>query len=230
MKRNIIRASLILLISLLSFSSCSSKPTTKNKTILISGFEAFGGDTINPTEMIVNELPKTIKDVNIHTKVLPVEFIRSQEILRNEYDTVKPDAVIMLGQAGGRSKITPETTARNNMDGVDYPDNAGYEPNNVPVVENGPDKLKTRLPIDLINAAINSIGVPSASSNNAGEYVCNCIFYSMLHYVDEEIPTGFIHVPFIKEQGHTDQYPYLEYQDIYNSIIQAIKVVANTVK
>lgn len=230
---------LLLFSALLSFSSCtnnapsittnteeSSDIVVHSKTILISGFEPFGGDTINPTQNIVNDLPDKIEDINIHAKVLPVEFIRSQEVLQNEYDVVKPDAVIMLGQAGGRRKITPETTAKNIMNGVDYPDNAGYEPNDLPIVENGPDTLYSRLPNDKINAALNEIGVPAESSNDAGDYVCNCIMYSMLNYVNDDIPVGFIHVPFIPEQGYT-RYPSMEYEKMYSGIIEAIKVVGN---
>ena len=128
---------------------------------------------------------------------------------------------IMLGQAGGRSAITPETTAKNLMNS-DQPDNAGFLANHLRIAENGPDTLSSTLPIDRITDALSARGIPCERSEDAGTYVCNSLFYSMLMHNKGEVPTGFIHVPFIKEQGHTDK-PFIELDDIRTAVELIIK-------
>ena len=197
-----------------------------NKTILITGFEPFGGENINPTQMIVNELPDVIDGFFLKKIVLPVEFIKAPELAIKVYEECQPQAVIMLGQAGGRKAITPERIAKNEMHTNEgRGDNINYQPVHLPIDENGPAILESSLPIEEINEAINEINVPSEISNDAGTFVCNALFYSLLNYNKNEVPTGFIHVPFIKEQGLKNNRPYLDYQDIYQGIIAAIKVV-----
>ena len=122
------------------------------KTVLVTAFEPFGGETLNPTEMVLGMLPDTIGNHSIRKLVLPVEFGRSADIAIAEYDRLRPAAVIMLGQAGGRSAITPETTARNLMNS-DQPDNAGFLANHLRIAENGPDTLSSTLPIERIKPA-----------------------------------------------------------------------------
>ena len=191
------------------------------KSILISGFEPFGSDSINPTEIIVRNLPKEINNFEIHGIVLPVEFKLAPERLIREIEKIKPSAIIMLGQAGGRDSISIETTAKNNMRGKD---NSGFAIDNLPVIEGESIELHSTLPVDKINAAIKNYGLPSKLSNDAGNYVCNCLFYSVMHFLKDVVSAGFIHVPFIPEQGHDDK-PSLELEDISKAIIEAIKVV-----
>ena len=191
------------------------------KTVLVTAFEPFGGETLNPTEMVLGMLPDTIGNHSIRKLVLPVEFGRSADIAIAEYDRLRPAAVIMLGQAGGRSAITPETTAKNLMNS-DQPDNAGFLANHLRIAENGPDTLSSTLPIERIKDALAARGIPCERSDDAGTYVCNSLFYSMLMHNKGEVPTGFIHVPFIKEQGHTGK-PFIELDDIRTAVELIIK-------
>ena len=193
------------------------------KTVLVTAFEPFGGEAINPTETILEKLPDTIRGFEIVKLLLPVEFIRAGEIAFAEYDRIRPAAVIMLGQAGGRDAITPETTAKNVMT-ARIPDNSGYKPDGVPVSAGGPDVLYSTLPVGRIVEALAALGVPCHASDDAGEYVCNCLFYSMLDRSKEEVPTGFIHVPYLKEQGHEDK-PFMEEYDMYRGVAAAVETV-----
>ena len=193
------------------------------KVILVTAFEPFGGEKLNPTEIVLDKLPDTIDGYALKKMLLPVEFVRARELAFAAYDEKAPAAVVMLGQAGGRSAITPETTDRNTMNSR-VPDNAGFRPDHQPVAENGPDALTSTLPVEKIMEAVSSIGIPCEKSDNAGEYVCNALLYGMLAHNNGEVPTGFIHVPFIREQGHADR-PYLELDDILRGVIAAIKAV-----
>lgn len=192
------------------------------KTILITAFEPFGGEALNPTEKVLEMLPDAIgvHDAEgvyaIRKLVLPVEFGRSADIASAEYDRLRPSAVIMLGQAGGRSAISLETTAKNLMNSKE-PDNAGYIGDHACISENGPDTLSSTLPLDRIADTLAEQGIPCEKSADAGTYVCNSLFYSMLEHIGDEVPTGFIHVPYIKEQNHPDK-PFMETDEIREAI------------
>ena len=115
------------------------------KDILVTAFEAFGGEELNPTEKVLEMLPDNICGCRISKLLLPVEFVRSRLLAAAEYDRLSPAALIMLGQAGGRSAVTPETTARNIMN-ASVPDNSGYKPDNLPVEKNGLYELYSSFP------------------------------------------------------------------------------------
>ena len=198
------------------------------KNILVTAFEPFGGETVNPAGMILDRLPDMVGCHRIRKALLPVEFVRSQELALEMYDTFSPDAVVMLGQAGGRGAVTPETAAKNLMD-ARIPDNAGYQPKGLPIEKNGPAVLYATLPLETILGVLSALGVPCRMSGDAGGFVCNCLFYRMLRHVNPEIPTGFIHVPFIREQGHTDQ-PFMELGDEYRGIAAAIETVSRILR
>ena len=198
----------------------------KKITILVTGFGPFGGENVNPSEMILKRLPDNVVDVRIEKLLLPVEFVGSREIAIAKYDELCPDAVIMLGQAGGRSAITPETMAKNLMN-AKIPDNAGYKPENEKIAVNGSNILYSALPTEKIVEAIKASGVPASISSDAGGYVCNCLFYSMLYHNSGAVPTGFIHVPYIKEQNMTT---YMEFNEMYKGIAAAIKAVIDQIK
>ena len=198
------------------------------KMILVTGFEAFGGERLNPTQILLERLPGSIGGCEIRTKLLPVEFMRAREQAFLEYDRLLPDAVIMLGQAGGRSAVTPESTGKNIMD-ASIPDNAGYMPKNVPVTENGAETLRSTLDIEKIISAVSACGIPCEQSDDAGKYVCNCLLYGMLDHNRGIVPTGFIHVPYIREQGHEEQ-PCLELDDLSTGILAAVEAVASQIR
>ena len=196
---------------------------TRSKVILVTAFEPFGEDLINPTQMILEQLPDEVGGYEIRKLLLPVEFVRSRELACAEYDRVLPSAVVMLGQAGSRSAITPETTGRNIMS-ARIPDNAGYQPLDLPVAENGPEALHSTFPADRIVDAVKGLDIPCERSDDAGTYVCNSLLYSMLEHNRGEVPTGFIHVPFIPEQGHEDK-PFMKQEDIYEGIAAALRAI-----
>ncbi len=207
--------------------------TNSEKSILVTAFEPFGGETINPTARILGNLPDEICEYRIHKLLLPVEFIRCREIAIAEYDRVKPAAVIMLGQHGGSDAIEAETAAVNLMhafapDGTPRPDNAGFAPLSEPLVKGGAEKLYSTLPVEKIVQAVNAAGVKCEVSCDAGRYVCNALLYGMLNHNRGEVPTGFLHVPFLKEQGHEEK-PYMELDAMVRGITAAIAAAAGVI-
>ncbi|MBO4384859.1 MAG: pyroglutamyl-peptidase I [Clostridia bacterium] len=192
----------------------------------------FGGDELNPTERVLAALPGEIGGYAVKKLLLPVEFGRAAMIACSEYDALSPAAVIMLGQAGGRSAITPEAVGRNLMN-ARIPDNAGFSPVNEAVIPGGAEELSSTLPLDAIVSAIRGEGLAAEISRDAGAYVCNSLLYSMLAHVSGSVPAGFIHVPFIREQvegvaGRGDT-PFMEEADILCGIIAAIRAVTGSI-
>lgn len=198
------------------------------KTVLVTAFEPFGGDKLNPTQMVLERLPAELSGCVLEKVLLPVEFVRSREAACEAYDRLRPDAVVMLGLAGTRDAITPETTGRNLMK-ARIPDNAGYEPQDEPVVPDGPETLSSTFPVEKIVEAVRAKGIPARASDSAGLYVCNNLLYAMLAHDGGAVPTGFIHVPAVPELGHPDM-PSMEFDMIYEGICAALGAVAEELK
>lgn len=200
------------------------------KRILITAFEPFGGDGINPTQLVLENLPGELCGAAISKLLLPVEFKRAAEIALSEAARILPDCVICFGQAGGRKAVTPELFGRNSMD-ARIPDNAGYQPKGEAIVPGGPDKLRSRLPVWDIIAHIRREGLPAEISYSAGEYVCNSLLYGLLYGLHESVPAGFIHVPFIREQVEgvkgREKTPFMELEDIKTAVRLAIEAAAH---
>ena len=170
--------------------------------ILLTGFDPFDREKVNPAFEAVKLLPDTIAGAQIVKLEVPTQFVRAGEVLEAAMAEHKPDVVICVGQAGGRAAITPEKVAINLMDGR-IPDNAGYQPIDTPVVPDGPAAFFSTLPVKAIAARIQSDGLPAAVSNTAGTYVCNSLLYTLLHTAALEYPGlrgGFLHVPYAAEQ------------------------------
>ena len=170
--------------------------------ILLTGFDPFGGETVNPAFEAVKLLPDTIAGAEIVKQEVPTEFIRAGEVLEAAIQANQPDVVICIGQAGGRSAITPEKVAINLMDGR-IADNAGYQPIDVTIQEDGETAYFTSLPVKAMVQNIKDAGIPSALSYTAGSYVCNYLMYTLLYLIDRKYPNirgGFIHVPYAMEQ------------------------------
>lgn len=168
------------------------------KKLLITGFDPFGGETVNPAFEAVRLLPDVIAGFELCKLEIPTEFIRSGVILKDALRAEQPDAVLCVGQAGGRTAVTPERVAINLMD-ARIPDNAGYQPIDTPVVPDGPAAYFSTLPIKAIVERIQHAGLPAMVSNTAGTYVCNSLLYTLLHAAAHEYPGfcgGFIHVPY----------------------------------
>ena len=194
--------------------------------VLVTGFMPFGGEEMNPTELLLKSLPDAISGYAVKKLLLPVEFGRAAQLACAEYDRLSPAAVIMLGQAGGRSAITPETTAKNVMD-ASIPDNAGFMPKALPIIPGGAERLYSTFPAEAIRDAILTLGIPCELSDNAGAYVCNSLLYGMLAHSAGNVPAGFIHVPFMPEQGHPDK-PSMELSSMLRGVTAAIEAVIDT--
>lgn len=199
----------------------SSKRSVNNmKKLLLTGFEAFLNHPVNPTEWIVNELNgKNVGDVEIIGKVLPVDFHKSGTELMKWIKKYNPDAVISLGLAAGRSKITPERIAINCNDGP--ADNLDHNPYGEKVFENGPDGYFSRLPIYEMVDALHEAGLPAKISNTAGTYLCNNVMYHGLHYVKQHyfnIPLGFIHIPASYELALESHVPSWSQDDLLKGV------------
>lgn len=165
------------------------------KQLLVTCFEPFGGARVNASARAAALLPERIGDWRIEKRELPVIFGLAGENCLELIDLLRPDAVLMLGQAGGREAVTPELLARN-VRWARIPDNAGNEPKGEPVVHGGEDALFATLPVEAMTEAIRAAGLPGALSATAGLYVCNDLYYSVLHRLrGTGIPAAFVHVP-----------------------------------
>ena len=170
------------------------------KKILLCAFDPFGGEVINPAL----EAIKLVDTVGIELEKceVPTVFYRSIEVVTDRIEKFKPDAILMIGQAGGRDKITPERIAINISD-ANIDDNEGNRPSDEPVAVGAPAAYFSTLPIKGIATALNAEGIPSAISNSAGTFVCNHLMFGVLNYIAErslDAIAGFIHIPFLPEQ------------------------------
>lgn len=164
---------------------------------LVTGFEPFGGDAINPSSLAVSMLSKSIGNTAVHTAVLPCSFARSTDVLRAAIDEVRPDLVLCVGLAGGRSELCLERVGINVQD-ARIPDNDASQPIDVPVVQGGPAAHFTTLPIKACVAEMRKAGLPAAVSNTAGTFVCNHILYALMDMAAQakrRFRGGFLHVP-----------------------------------
>lgn len=166
------------------------------RKLLLTGFEPFLEFKSNPTIDIVTALHgMVIDDVEIIGRTMVVDFQQSAQQFATYIEEVKPDMIVSLGLAGGRSTITPERIAINVKDGA--ADNNGYIPIDEPIYEGEADGYFTTLPIRAIVNALKEAGYPSVISNSAGTYLCNNIMYEGLRYAKDypTIKSGFIHIP-----------------------------------
>lgn len=174
------------------------------KKVLITGFEPFGGATINPALEAVNKLDQVKLDGGtIFVCEVPVTRYDSIDTVIAAIEQHKPDFVITVGQAAGRSGITPERIAIN-VDDFRIPDNGGNQPIDEPVVIDGPDAYFTTLPIKAIAQTLQENDIPCQVSNTAGTFVCNHLFYGVQHYLQgKNIAHGFVHIPLLPSQDTT---------------------------
>lgn len=169
--------------------------------ILITGFDPFGGEETNPSEEVLRMLPE-IPGAEIRKRVLPTAFGTAASILCNAVEVFQPDAVVCLGQAGGRAGITVERVAINVRD-ASLPDNMKKQPVDEPIIPGGDTAYFTTLPIKAIVRKIDAAGIKASISNTAGTFVCNDVLYSLLHLGKTKYPhmrCGFIHLPYTREQ------------------------------
>jgi len=165
--------------------------------VLLTGFEPFGRATTNPS----GEIVKQISGDNIVTAILPVAYAQSAEKLLALIAEHNPDVVISLGQAEGRTAITPEKVAIN-LEDARLADNEGVMRNDVKILDNGPDAYFSTLPINEMVDAVKAQGIPASVSLSAGAFLCNHVFYvAQNKFVGTNVRSGFVHVPLMDSQA-----------------------------
>lgn len=168
---------------------------------LVTGFEPFDNDTVNPSSAALTHLAKRIGEVDVETQVLPCVFGQALTVLREAVAAAKPDIVLCVGLAGGRAELSLERVAIN-VDDARIPDNDGNRPIDAAVVAEGPPAYFSGLPIKAVVAELRRAGLPTAVSNSAGTFVCNHTFYGVMHLAAARgFRAGFLHVPYLPEQA-----------------------------
>lgn len=171
------------------------------KKLLITGFAPFGGGDVNPSWMAVQALPACVGDFELYKMELPTIFADAAAQVIARADEIGADVVLSVGQAGGRDAVTPERIAVNIRD-ARIPDNAGNQPRGEFVAEDGPAAYFATVPVEKMAQAIRDRQIRATVSNSAGAFVCNDVMYSLLHrFAGTPVRAGFIHVPYIPEQG-----------------------------
>lgn len=192
--------------------------------MLLTGFEPFGGDAVNPSGEAVHWVAAHWSGPEVLvTAVLPVTFAGSAARLRELLDEHRPDIVIGVGLAGGRSAIGVERVAVN-LDDARIPDNDGEQPVDVPVVEGAPAAVFSTLPVKAIADAVNRAGIPAEVSYSAGTFVCNHVFFAAVHAAPTAARAGFVHVPWSAEHAPDPDAPTLPLADI----VRALEITVRT--
>ena len=191
------------------------------KKLLITGFDSFDNASVNPSWEAVKLLPETIGDYEIHKLQLPTVYGKAPRLLLEKAALLQPDVIISVGQAGGRDAVTPERIAVN-IRAARIADNEGTLLDGDRIAPDGPAAYFSTLPVEAIRDAIRAAEIPSAVSNTAGTFVCNDVLYSLLHhYAGSGVRCGFIHVPYLPEQGQ----PNLPLTDTVKALTAAICVL-----
>jgi len=200
------------------------------KKVLITGFDPFGKDVVNPALEAVKKLEgKKIDDVELITQKVPTVFHQSIKVVTEAIEKHQPDVVICVGQAGGRTQITPERVAIN-VDDARIPDNQNNQPIDEAIAEDGPVAYWSTLPVKRMVHEMKESGIPAAVSNSAGTFVCNHLFYGVMNYLEKNAPHirgGFIHIPFIPEQTVNNNAPSIGLDTIVKGLEVAAVVAAN---
>ena len=194
--------------------------------VLVTGFDPFGGEKLNPALEAIKSLPSEIQGVEVRWLEVPTVFYKSAKILEEEIRIYQPDIVLCIGQAGGRKGLTPERVAIN-QDDARIPDNEGNQPIDLPIRQDGAPAYFSSLPIKAMVQAIKKEGLPASVSNTAGTFVCNHLMYQVLYLVEKEFPTikaGFMHIPYMMEQViDKPNTPAMDLVDIVRGIEAAIR-------
>ncbi len=196
--------------------------------VLVTGFDPFGGENLNPALEAVKSLPSEIQGAEVRWLEIPTVFYKSAEILKEEMRRYQPDIVLCIGQAGGRRGLTPERVAIN-QDDARIPDNEGNQPIDLPIRQDGASAYFSTLPIKAMVQEIKKQGLPAFVSNTAGTFVCNHLMYQALYLVEKEFPNmkaGFMHIPYMMEQvADKPNTPAMNLVDIVRGIEAAIRAI-----
>jgi len=194
------------------------------KKLLVTGFDPFGGESINPAWEAVKRLPDEIGQWQIHRLMVPTVFGKAYETAAAEAERIGAEGIVCVGQAGGRKAVTPEMIGVNLRYGS-IADNEGQSPKDEPCVPMGPAAYFATLPVRRMAEAIKAKGIEASVSYSAGAFVCNDLLYSLLHqYNGTGIPVGFIHVPFLPQQAK-EGVPSMALETIVEALVCAIDVL-----
>jgi pyroglutamyl-peptidase len=170
---------------------------------LLTGFEPFGGEPVNPSELIVTALaaePAGVAGLQLATEILPVDRLRMPPALARAIARHRPHVVVSVGQATGRPRVDLETLAHNAIDFRGDRDNGGHAASGEALVPGGPERLPSTLPLARLLPALLAQGFPVALSSDAGRHLCNALLYTLLHG-SAPVPAAFVHVPLLPEQA-----------------------------
>ncbi|MBQ3079708.1 MAG: pyroglutamyl-peptidase I [Clostridia bacterium] len=193
------------------------------KKMLITGFEPFGGERVNPSWEAVKALPFKIGLFEIEKAELPVVFSKASWLAIEKAEEIKADCVILVGQAGGRDAVTPEMVGIN-LRHASIPDNEGNQMSDERIDENAPDAYFSTLPVRKMAKRISNHGISAKVSYSAGAYVCNDTLFSLLnHFHGTSVKVCFIHVPFVK--GQKPGQPEMELKDMVKALMCAVEAI-----
>ena len=172
--------------------------------ILLTGFNRFGNYTYNPTEVLIEKI-SSINDEfyqrKIYTKILKTEYKESEREIIELIERIKPDKIILTGVSEADAKIKIELIAKNNCS-CSIPDNKGFIPKKNRIELNGSNKYKSSIQLEVIKQKLTEYSIPFCLSNNAGDYICNFVYYRVLHHIKKNmLPIGcmFLHIPFFSD-------------------------------
>lgn len=195
--------------------------------VLVTGFDPFGGDKVNPAYEAVKKMPDEIAGAQIIKVEVPTVFAKSSQVVEKAIEEHQPEIVICVGQAGGRSAVSFERVAINLAE-ARIADNEGNQPFDTALEPDGPAAYFTSLPIKVMTKNVHEHGLPAYISYTAGTFVCNDIMYRLLHLIETKFPTirgGFIHVPFSPDQviDRPVGTPSMSLDDIAASLTYAVE-------
>ena len=194
--------------------------------MLLTGFEPFAGETVNPSWQAVRLLDGTLVEGHrVAVAELPCAFEESLPALRRALRKHEPRVVVATGLAGGREGISLERIAINVVD-ARIPDNAGAQPIDVPVVRTGPAAYFSTLPVKASLQALLAARIPAHVSQTAGTYVCNQVFYGLMHALRHRPATraGFVHVPWLPDQARAHRQPGMPLEQT----VRALEIIVRT--
>lgn len=213
------------------FHNKEAEQLTLRKKILVTGFSPFGGEPINPAWEAVKRLPDQIAGAALIKLEIPTSFSRCGPAVEAAVEAHQPDAVLCVGQAGGRACISVERVAINLAE-AGIPDNDGDQPADKPIQPDGPDAYFSTLPVKAVVQNVRAQGIPCQLSYSAGTYVCNCVMYQALHLAAKRHPglrAGFIHVPYLPAQAVDKPAgaPSMELSTLTEALEAAVEAIAN---
>ncbi|MEL3903709.1 MAG: pyroglutamyl-peptidase I [Treponemataceae bacterium] len=196
--------------------------------ILLTAFDPFGEDTVNPALEAVKLVKTDDLDAEVIKLEVPTVFHKSIQLVQEKIKAEKPDAVLAIGQAGGRSNLTLERVAIN-QDDARIKDNEGNQPIDEVIFPDGENAYFASLPIKAMVKKIREVGLPAAVSNTAGTFVCNHLMYGILYTLEKNVPNsrgGFMHVPYIPDQViDKANMPSMSIEDIAKGIHSALQAI-----